>query len=232
MGFSRPQMLMGKIGMGVRKVTNNKVKSIYLFPSLKMRMQVWADGPLEHDYIHLLEPDSEISFYAGQPVRIRYTLTGERRVRTYTPDFLVRRGKQIEIVEVKLKKDAEKEKFQHLFGLATRACREKGWQFIVATEETIRLQPRLDNLKKMWRFAGTPIAHPRYRLYCQEFFTTEPAAPLDELIRYFESKQVSRRVVYALLYWGVLAVDLMAPLAGSSVITFPSLAALREAGNA
>lgn len=218
--------------MGVRKITNNRFKSIYLFPSLKMKRQVWADGPLEHDYIHLLEPDSEVSFYAGQPVKIRYTLTGEKRVRTYTPDFFVRRGDKIEIIEVKLKKDAEKEKFQHLFGLATRACREKGYEFMVATEETIRVQPRLDNLKKLWRYAGTPIGHPRYRLYCQQFFTSAQKAPLDELIRYFESKQVSRRVVYALLYWGVLAVDVMAPLAGSSLVAFPPSVALKEASNA
>jgi hypothetical protein len=217
--------------MGVRKVVNNRFKSIFLFPSIKLRRQVWADSPLEHDYIHLLEPDSEVSYYEGQPLKICYTLTGEKRVRTYTPDFLVKRGDKIQIVEVKLKKNTLDERIQLLFRIATRACLLKGCEFVVATEETIRLQPRLDNLKTCWRYASTPVSPPRYRFYCREFFSSEAVAPLGEVIRYFESKNVSRRVVYALLYWGVLAVNFMKPLDRDSLVSFPSLAALKEVGD-
>lgn len=192
---------------------------------------MWADSPLEHDYIHLLEPDSEVSYYEGQPLKICYTLTGEKRVRTYTPDFLVKRGDKIQIVEVKLKKNTLDERIQLLFRIATRACLLKGCEFVVATEETIRLQPRLDNLKTCWRYASTPVSPPRYRFYCREFFSSEAVAPLGEVIRYFESKNVSRRVVYALLYWGVLAVNFMKPLDRDSLVSFPSLAALKEVGD-
>jgi hypothetical protein len=214
--------------MGVRKVTNNSVKSIYLFPSLKMGMQVWADGPLEYDYIHLLEADSEVKSYEGQPLRIRYRLKGERRLRFYTPDFLVRRGDRLQIVEVKLRKDMEKEEYRRLFRIAERACREEGYEFVIVTEETIRLQPRLYNLKLFWRYASTPIGSPRYLHYCRELFGEKPEARLAEVVRFFEAKNATMREVYALLYWGFLATDLMQPVCARSIITYPALAASTE----
>lgn len=218
--------------MAVRKITNNTVKSIYLFPSLKMGRLVWADGPLEYDYLHLLEPDSEVTSYEGQPLRIRYKLKGERRLRFYTPDFLVRRGERKQIVEVKLKKDAKKEEFQRLFRIAARACSEEGYEFIVVDEETIRLQPRLYNLKLFWRYAKTPIGSSRYRYYCRELFGEKPQVSLADVVRFFEAKNATRREVYALLFWGFLATDLMQPLCPQSIITYPALAAPREAHHA
>jgi hypothetical protein len=194
-----------------------------------MRKQVWADGPLEHDYIHLLEADSEVSYYAEQPVRIRYTLKGESRVRTYTPDFLVRRDDKIQIIEVKPEEIAQKEKYQRLFRIAKWACLNEGYEFVVVTETTIRVQPRLNNIKTFWRYARTPVGLPRYRHYCQEFFSTNPEANLGELMRFFEAKKLVKHMVYALLYWGILATDLMKPVRADSVITFPTLTTQTEA---
>lgn len=208
---------------GVRKVTNNSLKSIYLFPSVKMGRQVWADGPLEHDYIHLLEPDSEVSSYRGQPLRIRYQLKGERRPRIYTPDFMVVRGGRIQIVEVKLEADAKKEKYQRIFRIARFACRRQGYEFVVVTETTIRKQPLLNNLKTFWRYARTPIETARYTRCCREFFLTRMEASLVELMQFFEAKQLKSQAAYSLLYWGILATDLMKPVGPDSIITYPAL---------
>jgi hypothetical protein len=188
-----------------------------------MGRKVWADGPLEYDYLHLLEADPEVSLYVGQPVKFRYILAGEKRVRTYTPDFLVGRSGKIQIVEVKLEKDAQDEWNQMLFRMATRACRETGCEVVIASDALIRAQPRLNNLKKFRRYASTPINAPNYESYCREFFKSEIEASFDEAQRYFESKKVPSRVLYALLYHGVLAVDLMKPFNGNSLITFPAL---------
>lgn len=214
--------------MPVRKITNNSVKSIYLFPSLKMGMQVWADGPLEYDYIHLLEADSEVKSYEGQPLRIQYRLKGERRLRTYTPDFMVVRGGRIQIVEVKLEADAKKEERQHIFRIARCACRRQGYEFIVVTETTIRRQPRLNNLKTFWRYARTPIDTARYKHCCREFFRLKAEASLIEIMRFFEARQLTREAAYSLLYWGILATDLMKPVGPESIITYPALTPLTE----
>jgi hypothetical protein len=211
------------MNMGVRKVTNNRFKSIFLFPSLKMGKQVWADSPLEEDYLHLLDPDGEVTFFKEQPLKIYYTLAGKSRIYSYTPDFLVRRGDKIQIVEVKPITKVYDAKNQLLFRIATRACREKGYDFIVVTDEFIRRQPRLDNLKAFRRYATIPVGSPRLHLYCHDFFSSTPEARIDELARFFESKRVSKGTVYSLLYWGVLHIDLMKPVGGDSLVSYPSL---------
>jgi len=209
--------------MSVRKVANNRFKSIFLFPSLKMGKQVWADSPLEEDYLHLLDPDGEVTFFKEQPLKIYYTLAGKSRMYSYTPDFLVRRGDKVQIVEVKPIAKVYDAKNQLLFRIATRACREKGYEFIVVTDEFIRLQPRLDNLKTFRRYASVPTNSPQLHRYCRELFSSTPEVRLNELVSFFEAKNHSRKAIYALLYWGVLHTDLMKPVNGDSLISYPIL---------
>jgi hypothetical protein len=194
-----------------RNITNaGTLKLIGKFPSLKMGRIVWYESLLERDYMYLLEIDSDVLWYREQPGRIYYTLDGKRH--RYTPDLLVQRGSGKQIIEVKPKKEAEKEEYVRLFKIATSICCNQGYEFRVATNETIRLQPRLRGVKILIKYARTPVL-PQHQIDCHEFFAgRRREAPLGEVIQFFASRGTGQQVVYALIYRGVLAVDLMRPL--------------------
>jgi hypothetical protein len=204
--------------MAVRRITNNGFqKRIGKFPSLKMGRMVWWESPVERDYIHLLEPDGTVSFYKEQPLKIHFILDGKEYF--YTPDFLVRRAGKIQIVEVKPEKKIHCEENQRRFRAASKACSQCGYEFIIATDVVIRVQPRLDNIKLFRKYYRTPLNCPLYNLYCQEFFSRKSELAAGELLPLFTSRGVSERVFYALLYWGVLRVDLMKTFSKDSVIS-------------
>lgn len=217
--------------MVVRRITNHGyLKRIGKFPSLKIGRMVWWESPLERDYIHLLEADGSVSFYQEQPLRIRFILDGKEYF--YTPDFLVKRPPVIQIVEVKPEKKIHSEENQRRFRAATKACCQRGYQFVVATDTMIRVQPRLDNIKSFWKYSRTPLDSPRYHIYCQEFFARRSEIAFEELLQLFTSKGISKRVVYALLYWGFLRVDLMRQVDNDSLVSLPMTTRGAEKGGA
>lgn len=206
--------------MVVRKINNKgNLKRIGKFPSIKVGSQVWFESPLERDYIHLLEADSAVIFYEAQSIRINYTLDGRKHF--YTPDFFVKRSNGIKIIEVKPESKVSKESNQFIFQIAYRVCCDKGWEFLVVTDTLIRRQPKLDNLKSLWKYARIPINSHKYQLYCQEFFQARSEIALGMLFDLFALKGVSKEVVYGLLYWGIIEIDLMQPLNKESVIRLP-----------
>jgi hypothetical protein len=44
-------------------------------------------------------------------------------------------------------------------------------------------------------------------------------------MQFFASSNVGKQAVFSLLYWGVLAVDLMQPIGAESVVWFPGVEA-------
>jgi hypothetical protein len=144
--------------MSVRRPSNRGGvrKNIGKTPSLKAGRPVWWESLLERDYIVLLEFDPDVITFGEQPFRVRYSFEG--RVRHYTPDFLVERKNKWQVVEVKSKEKASSEDFR-LFRLSAepeilKGARklmadddERACEFVVATEEKIRVQPRLENVK-------------------------------------------------------------------------------------
>lgn len=193
-----------------RKITNaGTTKLIGKFPSLKMGKVVWYESLLERDYLYLLEIDPDVVSYREQPGRIYYTLNG--RSHHYTPDLLVERRHAKQLIEVKPKRKAKEEKFVRLFQLAEEVCRRGGYEFKVATEEVIRLQPRLDGVKLLYKYARTPVL-PQHQIGCHELFADKENVPLGEVAEFFTLRGADRRVVYALIYRGVLCADLAEPL--------------------
>lgn len=193
-----------------RKITNaGTTKLIGKFPSLKLGRIVWYESLLERDYLYLLEIDPDVVSYREQPGRIYYLLNG--RGHHYTPDLLVERRHTRQIVEVKPKRKTAEENFVLLFRLAEEVCLREGYEFKVATEEMIRLQPRLDWLKLLYKYARTPIL-PQHQIDCYELFAKKEQAPLSEVAEYFISRGGDQRVVYALIYHGLLSINLSEPL--------------------
>lgn len=203
--------------MAVRKISNKGTKKVIgKFPSLKMRRVIWWESQLERDYIYLLEFDLDVVSYEEQPLRIEYYVNGKKH--RYTPDFLVKRGDKRAIVEVKQEKEALKEKNQSLFRIVSDICTRNGYEFIVVTNTMIRVQPRLSNIKLLTKYQRTSIDDPQYQIICYELFAKRPEIRLIEVIQFFASRNIGKQIIYALLYWGVLAVDLMQPIGAESII--------------
>ncbi len=204
--------------MAVRRITNGGRKVIGKVPSLKVGKPVWFESQLEEDYIHHLEIDSNVISYWEQPFKIRYML--KSRIHIYTPDFLVERLRGKQVVEVKMRADAEKEENIALFNRIRPICQKEGYEFAVVTDDQIRMQPRLDNIKLLFRYSRTHLSS-THQIHAYAFFARSKESTLAEMIEFFASKGVASKVVYALIYWGVLWIDLSKPINIQTRVTMP-----------
>lgn len=186
-----------------------------------MNKRLWSESLAEEDYKYLLDFDSKVASFEEQPFRIRYVLEGKTRY--YTPDLFVLTtdGRRL-VVEVKPKSKLSTRRNELLFRIVAAVCQAEGYEFVVITGEMIRQQPRLNNVKALWKYARTPL-HPQHQIYCMELFRARKKVTLGEAFEFFESRGAGKHVVYALLFWGVLAFEVMEPLGFGSVITCPTL---------
>lgn len=204
--------------MSVRRITNGGKKVIGKFPSRKMGRAVWYESQLERDYIYLLEIDADVIAFKEQPFKIKYLLGKESH--TYTPDFLVNRTDRRQVIEVKEEKEAKKEENQAFFNRMALICQEDGLDYLVATDTSIRQQPRLGNVKVLHKYSRIPVTH-EHHIHAYAFFSGQSEATLSEVMGFFVSRGASRQVVYALIYWGVLWIDISVPFGPESIVRMP-----------
>ncbi len=217
--------------MAVRKIPRyGAQKNIGKFASVKTGLIAWYESLLERDEMYLVDFDPEVITWLEQPFRIQYVLDGKTHF--YTPDLEVHRGSKRQVVEVKSQEQVDSGNFDLLFRLATSICEDEGYEYLVVTDLMIRQQPKLDNIKKLWKYARTPIL-PQHQLLCAEFFQANQVeqAELTDLLAFFKSKDVAAQIVYAMMFWGILTFDLMAPLNEFTSIKMTGLSAavLRKA---
>ncbi len=208
--------------MGFRKITNKGgvKKRIGKFPSFILSKTIWYESSLEKDYLYLVEFDFyDLLDVREQACRFFYNTEGKRH--RYTADFVIVRKNITYVIEVKLKKQAEEEKYQLRFQVADEACARHSYKFLVMTEVEIRKQPLLDNVKLLIYYQRIP-AYPQHQILSQEFFNDRDKATLGEVMDFFESNCVEKQVVYALLRWGILGVNLDEPLCPNSIIYLPN----------
>lgn len=204
-----------------RKVIGRSpARVVYKFPSIKLGRTVYCESGLELDYAFLLDADhGGVLSFQEQPGKIRYHLNG--KLHSYTPDFFVPRPHKKQIVEVKPESEVLSEKNKILFGIIDSICREAGYEFVVAIDAKIRAQPRLGNIKLLWKYGRTPI-YPRHQIYCHEFFARGREPVLGELFEFFAHRKEERTVVYTLLYWGIVGIDINAPINPDAPVCLPS----------
>jgi hypothetical protein len=204
----------------VRKITNKGTKKcIGTFPSIKIDRNVWHESTLERDYIYLLEFDWDVVRYKEQPFRAKYIYEGKSC--TYVPDFFVQRKNKFQIVENKPEEKANTETNKLRYRILKSIFREQGYEFIVATEKQIRIEPLLENVKIFWRYSRTPL-HPLQQVCCQEYLSERREATIQELADALAPHGVTLQVVYSLLYWGTLSTDMCRPVDPESVVRFSS----------
>jgi hypothetical protein len=128
-----------------------------------------------------------------------------------------------QVIEVKPKSKAATEENRMLFDIIRAICLNEGYEFIVITDIDIREGSRLENVRAFWKYGRTPIS-PRHHIYCQEFFTQISGATLGDLVSFFAGRKEGRGVVFSLLYWGVVGIDINLPVTALSPVHLPTSA--------
>jgi len=192
------------------------------FPSLKLGKSVWYENHVERDYIYLLEFDPNVLSYKERHPQIQYIYNGARH--TFTPDFLVIRRDSKQIIEVKPDDQAAKEENYVFYRLLASIYRQEGYEFSVVTDTEIRTQPRLNNIKLLWRYARTPLTL-QCLFLCQDLIRRRRPASLREAVEFFECNHISsaKEVVFALMFRGVLAFDFMQAINADSILYSPGV---------
>lgn len=199
-----------------RKITNTRsLKVIGKFPSLKMNTTVMWESQLERDYIYLLEIDTDIVAYCEQPFTIAYDRHNRRK--KYTPDFLVERKCSKQVVEVKPKSKVESFVKSDRFLGIRNFCSSNGLEFAIMTEETIRVQPRLDNIKLLYKYSRVDLPWSIYT-DCLNYFQKVKISTILETDKSLKGRGVTQSSLLKLLWNGFLLTDLMQPISPHSSI--------------
>ena len=206
--------------MRVRKVISGRSpRALYKFPSIRQGRTVYCESSHEFNYAHLLEFDQDVLAYQEQPLTLPYCLEGKRH--RYTPDFQVdRRACRPELVEVKPTEQCSKAENQRMFRAVKTAADEAGYGFVVMDSDQINKEPRLRNVKLLWKYSCTPV-NPQHQLFCTALFSCVAELSLGAVFESFRAKGYSQQVVYSLIYHGMLTVDLTLLLNASSILSLP-----------
>ncbi|WP_228061929.1 TnsA endonuclease N-terminal domain-containing protein [[Phormidium] sp. LEGE 05292] len=181
-----------------------------------MQTGIWFESLIERDYMYLLEIDPDVESYRSQPLTISYTISNKQL--KYTPDFLVKRKKFQQIVEIKPESKVHSPKNIRLFRCVAPLCQEQGYSFVVVTDKMIRVQPLLDNVKLLYRYAREPLTYKNY-IDCHQYFKERISTSLQAAQQDLTTKQISFKILMKLIFSGVLETDLMKPINSESLIT-------------
>lgn len=136
--------------MPVRKIPKNHLIVTGGFSSQKSDRMIGFESLLEKDYMLLLDFDPTVANYEEQPIRIPVPKVPQG----YVIDLKVNyHSRPTELVEIKTQSDLDKhaQKYAPKFEAAHIYCAERGWRFVIQTEQDIRT-PRLSNLKFLRRY--------------------------------------------------------------------------------
>jgi hypothetical protein len=203
--------------MKSRKITNTgTLKNIGKFPSIKNGKMVCFESHLERDFIYLTEFDKDVIQYREQPFKVQYLLDGKRL--NYFPDFLLERKSKKQVIEVKPQVKVEKDEFAHFSKIMMNHLAKEGYEYLVITDSTIRLQPRLSNIQLIWRYARFPI-NTKHKILLQELFARSLQLSFLEVCSFLNQAKEQKELVYALLFHGYLVTDIEKPITANSVLS-------------
>jgi hypothetical protein len=123
------------------------------FPSRKNGRMVHHEGLLERDAIYLFEASPQIIRYREQPRTMHFP--DGPRLRKYTPDFeLELIGGELITVEVKPSRSLQNNEVLHKFEALTDYMHRSSVPFVILTEASIRIEPRLSSLRQIYHRAA------------------------------------------------------------------------------
>lgn len=184
------------------------------FPSRKTGRMIGHEKLLELDAIYLFETAPQVATYVEQPQTITYP--DGPRVRRYTPDFLLTlaNGEHV-VIEVKPRIYVNDPEVSHKLRRITDHMAREGRDFVILTDEVIRVEPRLSNLKWIYhqapRIGGSRIAE---QMALSKLGVLFPMS-LRDAVTHLEPLCLSP---FAMLISGSLVCDLTAKLSLDSVV--------------
>jgi hypothetical protein len=136
-----------------RNLKHSRVNNIFKFASQKMKTVFTVESFLEFDTCFHFEYSPDVLSFEAQPLGFKYQF--DEKECAYTPDFLVVDKKHGErFIEVKpLDKTINKE-FRLRFAAKQQQSLILGKPLILVTEQQIRINPILNNLKLLHRYSG------------------------------------------------------------------------------
>ncbi len=174
--------------------------------------------------MYLLEIDPDVLSYSSQPLKIIYTL--DNRQRRYTPDFLVERRRQKQIIEIKSASQVNNDKNRTLFQGLAPIIQKQGWEFLVITDEMIRQGSLLSNIKLLYRYALVPLTLQTW-INCHQYFRNQPPIALKTAEQDLKPQGIFREVLFKLLFLGFLETNLRLPIGSHSLISLSATEAKR-----
>lgn len=127
------------------------------FPSCKVGRMISFEQLLERDALYLFEFSPQVLDIHGQPFKFFYADGG--RTRRYTPDFALTLSDHSQLViEVKPRKSLAKPEVQAKLAAISDAMERQGHHFMVLSDEVIRVEPRLPNLKLLFPHLRQPVS--------------------------------------------------------------------------
>lgn len=186
------------------------------FAALKSNGTVLWKSTVVRDYLYLLEHDKDVLTYENCPLEVHYTYAGESHV--LTPELRVRRKNSLQLVKiVSVREQTDGTEGLHLpVGLNS----VEGHDLRILMESEVRQQPFLNNIKALWRYARVPVKVPQYQLLCHDFFRGQGCVSLGELTEFFTRHHLSAAQVFALIFHGMLSVDMTVPLTRRSPVNY------------
>lgn len=189
-------------GQNIRGVIINKAGHPVQFES-------W----LERALILRLDRDPAVLDFQSQPERFIFT-DEQGRPRSYTPDFKVwRRGGPIEIHEVTMSRRRMRLDLQRREAAARQICRERGWSYVLHTEQTLPQAGELANLLALVGYRPLIYANERVTRTVVDLLRTNQSSTLDRLVSQVEQildlpeQQITGTICH-LLWSGHLQADL------------------------
>jgi hypothetical protein len=180
---------------------------------------------LTRDLLYLLDFDPQVESYTEITPQIRYVHSNKHLVFTF--DLLIKRDGVVQLAKV-VSKNKPCDTQDQLYRSVGFACRRAGYEFVIFTEETIRAQPRLNNLKILTRYARLQI-EPQHRLTYHRFFLSVQSAAVGELMAFFKAEGLEPQVVWTMVYHGLIAVvDLSVPFTPETIVRPPHDAVARK----
>lgn len=182
------------------------------FPSTKMKRMIAWESQLEQKACYHFEFCSRVILYREQPETL-YLPDGERMYR-YTPDFeLVLSDGQIAFVEIKpLSKLFAKSIYERL-QLADNFLKEKGYQFIVITDEELNYSIRNRNFSILRSYLKIHLSD-RIIQEANLWLLSEPYPTVEKLSHFVGLQSIS----FALIAQQHIGFDFHQPLNNDSEI--------------
>lgn len=107
------------------------------FESLRYNKIIWCRSKFEYQCLEYIDTDPETDRYEYESIHIKYTHP-DGYVRNYIPDFLVYyTDGSIHLAEAKYTTEIDDPVNQAKFAAAQDYCNERGWKFVIWTENDI-----------------------------------------------------------------------------------------------